>query len=39
VAVSNDGTLYTGSGVAEFFDVNGNSLGTSCPTWTGGRFR
>lgn len=39
VALSSDGTLYTGSGVAEFFDVNGNSLGTSCPTWTGTRFR
>lgn len=39
VAINEDATQYTGSGQAEIFDLNGNSLGTSCPTFSGSRFQ
>jgi hypothetical protein len=42
VIVKNDvaigGDNYAGTGVAETFDINGNSLGKSCPTFVGKRF-
>jgi len=38
VAINEDATEYTGSGQAEFFDSNGNSVGTSCPSFHGTRF-
>lgn len=39
VAVSQDGTQYTGAGQAQFFDLNGNIVGASCQTFTGTRFK
>lgn len=39
VAITQDGTGYAGSGRAETFDSNGNSVGASCPTFTGTRFQ
>ena len=39
VAIDEDATEYTGSGQSESFDSNGNSVGTSCPTFTGTRFQ
>ena len=38
VAINEDATEYSGSGQAEIFDSNGNSVGTTCPTFTGTRF-
>ena len=38
VSLSEDGNDYAGSGVAQFFDKNGNPAGGSCPTFTGTRF-
>lgn len=38
VAISENATEYAGSGQAEVFDVNGNIVGKSCPTFTGTRF-
>jgi hypothetical protein len=39
IAISKDATLYAGSGQATFYDLNGNPLGVSCPTFTGTRFK
>lgn len=39
VALNEDATELTASGQAEFFDPDGNSQGTSCPTFTGTRFQ
>jgi hypothetical protein len=39
IAISQDATQYSGSGQAEFFDLNGNSLGMVCPAFTGTRFQ
>jgi hypothetical protein len=39
IAISKDATLYAGSGRADFYDLNGNLLGSSCPTFTGTRFK
>jgi len=39
VAINEAATAYAGSGKAEIFDSNGNSLATSCPTFTGTRFQ
>lgn len=39
VAVSEDGNQYAGSGQATVYDLNGNPLGASCPTFTGTRFK
>jgi hypothetical protein len=39
VAIDNSATQYSGSAQAEFFDLNGNSLGVSCPTFAGTRFQ
>jgi hypothetical protein len=38
VSLSADGNEYEGSGVADFFDINGNLLGHSCPVFSGTRF-
>ena len=38
VEISRDGTQYWGSGVAEFFDNDGNFLMASCPSFSGTRF-
>jgi len=38
VAINEDATEYAGSGQAEVFDSTGNSVGTTCPTFTGIRF-
>jgi hypothetical protein len=38
IAIDNDAAQYSGSGQAEFFDLSGNSLGVSCPQFTGTRF-
>jgi hypothetical protein len=37
VSINDDATEYTGSGRAEFFDVNGNMVAASCPTFAGKR--
>lgn len=39
VAINEHATAYAGSGKAEVFDSNGNSLGASCPTFSGTRFQ
>lgn len=39
VAINEDATAYAGSGKAEVLDSNGNSLGTTCPAFTGTRFQ
>ncbi len=39
IAIDESSTAYTGSGQAEIFDLNGNLLGMSCPTFTGTRFQ
>jgi hypothetical protein len=39
IAISKDATLYAGSGQASTYDLNGNLLGASCPTFTGIRFK
>ena len=39
VAITEDGTGYAGSGRAETFDSEGNSVGASCPTFIGTRFQ
>jgi len=39
VAVSADGSQYAGTGQAQFFDLNGNPLGASCPIFAGTRFK
>jgi hypothetical protein len=38
VAINEDATAYAGSGRADVFDLNGNVVGASCPTFTGTRF-
>ena len=38
VSLSRDGKQYSGEGIAEFFDNNGNLLMASCPSFTGTRF-
>ena len=38
VSINPDGTLYAGSGVAEFFDMAGNFQFSSCPSFAGTRF-
>lgn len=38
VAINEDATGYAGTGQAEIFDSSGNSVGTSCPAFTGTRF-
>jgi hypothetical protein len=38
VAINEDATGYAGTGQAEIFDSNGNSVGMSCPAFTGTRF-
>lgn len=38
VSISKDRENYSGSGVAEVFDANGNYLFASCPSFTGTRF-
>ena len=38
VSINKKATEYTGSGVAEFFDNDGNFLMASCPTFSGTRF-
>jgi hypothetical protein len=38
VSISEDGTMYGGSGVASSYDLDGNYLGSSCPSFTGSRF-
>lgn len=39
VAINKDATSYASLGLAETFDSSGNSLGTTCPTFTGTRFQ
>ena len=39
VAINDEATELTASGLAELFDSNGNSVGMSCPTFNGTRFR
>jgi hypothetical protein len=39
VTISEDAELYAGSGQAEFFDMNGNLQGSSCPEFTGTRLQ
>ena len=39
VWLSKDGTQYSGSGIAELYDLNGNKVGVAgCPSFTGTRF-
>ena len=38
ISINEAADEYAGSGVAEFFDLNGNLLGASCPTFAGTRF-
>ena len=38
ISISKDRQNYSGSGVAEVFDANGNYLFASCPSYTGTRF-
>jgi hypothetical protein len=38
VLISKDRQNYSGYGIAEFFDSNGNYLFASCPSFTGTRF-
>lgn len=39
VWISDDGTAYSGSGIAELFDLNGNKVGVAgCPSLSGTRF-
>jgi len=38
VSINDDATEYHGSGQAAFFDVNGNTIGRSCPVFSGTRF-
>lgn len=38
ILISKDRQNYSGYGVAEFFDMNGNFLFASCPSFTGTRF-
>jgi len=39
VTINKDATLYAGTGRADIYDLNGNLLGSSCPTFTGTRFK
>jgi hypothetical protein len=39
VSINDNATQYTGSGQASFYDVNGNLLGMSCPSFTGVRLQ
>jgi hypothetical protein len=39
IVIDEAATAYAGSGKAEVFDSNGNSLGTTCPAFTGTRFQ
>lgn len=38
VMISEDGTAYAGSGVADFFNLNGELVLTVCPEFAGTRF-
>ncbi len=38
VSINNNATQYSGSGMAEVYDSNGNFLMASCPYFTGTRF-
>lgn len=38
VSLSKNGKQYSGAGIAEIFDNNGNLLMASCPSFTGTRF-
>ena len=38
VSISEDGTEYDGSGVASFYDMDGNLQGAVCPSFEGTRF-
>jgi hypothetical protein len=38
VTLSENGTVYGGSGVASFYAMNGTLLGASCPSFEGTRF-
>ena len=38
LSLSNDANEYAGSGIAEFFDTDGNPVGGSCPIFSGTRF-
>ena len=38
VSISEGGTVYGGSGVASFYDMDGNLMGASCPSFEGSRF-
>lgn len=39
VSISDDGTTYSGSGIAELYDLNGNKVGVAgCPSFSGTRF-
>jgi hypothetical protein len=39
VSINDDGTQYSGSGQASFYDVDGNLLAMSCPSFTGLRLQ
>lgn len=39
VAINDEATEISASGVAEIYDINGNLLATSCPAYTGTRFQ
>jgi hypothetical protein len=39
VWISDDGTAYSGSGIVELYDLNGNKVGVAgCPSFSGTRF-
>ncbi|MDX1554638.1 MAG: hypothetical protein R3212_01290 [Xanthomonadales bacterium] len=38
ISISPDGNEYVGGGVAEVYDINGNFLFASCPSFIGTRF-
>ncbi len=39
VAINDEATELSAAGVADLYDINGNLLGSSCPTFTGTRFQ
>jgi hypothetical protein len=39
VSIDNDETEYQGSGEAQFFDLDGNNVGRSCPSFAGTRLQ
>jgi hypothetical protein len=38
ISIGEDGEEYTGTGVAQTFDLDGNFLGGGCPSLVGTRF-